>query len=151
MPPPCSLSMQWSTRSIKSKARVSRQRSDVARRGSAFASPVRAGINSDLSVYAFAADWISLSPSSDVFGIFGRSDGAFRIMGRRLDDACKIATLSFIRHFRLGLCSEKFACEIALVFAVALWSLARSQRTRRRLILVHRLRRAERFNGPDLP
>ena len=79
--------------------------------------------------HTLSARRLLLPPSTDLLGLWRRSDCTVRTLGRRMDDAGAATPLSSLRHIRNRPGAFGFAEPRALVPAVALWSLARRQRT----------------------
>src|SRR3569833_935051 len=98
------------------------------RSGEARAAQRRARPYLALSVHALSADRFQLPSCTNLFGLWRRSDRALRIMGRRMDDAGAAVAMPAMGHLGAGLRGQPHSHNCALVFAVALRSLARRQR-----------------------
>src|SRR4029078_8120849 len=100
-----------------------------------------------LSLYALAVHRLALPASADMLRIWRRGDRAIRFVGGGMDDARTAHALSPARHVRTGFRTARTSGKFPLVSSLAIRKVARGQqeRTRRRLILVHHPRRAERF------
>src|SRR6267154_3638923 len=81
-----------------------------------------------LPAHAVAAGRLQLPPSADLLGLRRRGDRAFRTMGRRMDDLGAALTLPTLGHFGNRQCAADKTAGRAMVSAVALRPLARSQR-----------------------
>jgi hypothetical protein len=93
-------------------------------------SAAQCGTRADLALpaHAVAAGRLQLPAFADMFGVWRRGDRTFRIVGRRMDDAGAdpaLPPLGNVRH-RQRAAHDTSGC--VLVSAVALWTLARSQR-----------------------
>src|ERR1700679_3777058 len=82
----------------------------------------------DLPAHAVAAGRLRLPSSADLFGLWRRSDRAFRPVGRRMDDAGAAIALPALGYLgnRQRAADKTPGC--AMVFAVAVRTLARGQR-----------------------
>jgi hypothetical protein len=82
----------------------------------------------DLSAHAVTAGRLQLPPSAELFGVWRRSDRAFRPVGRRMDDAGAAVALPALGHlgYRQRAADKTAGC--AMVYAVAVRTLARGQR-----------------------
>jgi len=78
-----------------------------------------------LSLHIISADRVPLPASADLFGICGRSAGAARPVGWRLDDAGKIVALSSLWNIGAGFRAARKTGTCTLVPAVALRKMAR--------------------------
>src|SRR3984957_15112653 len=82
----------------------------------------------DLPAHAVTAGRLQLPSSADLFGLWRRSDRAFRPVGRRMDDAGAAIALPALGYFGNR---QRAACKApgrAMVYAVAVRTLARGQR-----------------------
>jgi hypothetical protein len=83
--------------------------------------------NLALSAHALAAGRLQLPASADLLGLRRRSDRAFWIVGRRMDDAGPAIALSAVRHLRDRQRAGDKTRWRALVSSVAVRTLARRQ------------------------
>src|SRR5882762_3228941 len=103
----------------------------LRRRGPTAAAQSRARRDLDLPPHAVAAGRLQLPPSADLLGLWRRGDRALWTMGRRLDDPRPIAALPALRHVRHRQRAAGRAARRAVVPALALWAMARRQRTQK--------------------
>ena len=82
----------------------------------------------DLPAHTVALGRLQLPASADLFGVWRRSDRAFRPVGRRMDDAGADPALPALGHIRHRQRAADRARGRAMVSAVALRTLARRQR-----------------------
>ena len=88
-------------------------------------SPLRARLDQGLSLHARIAHWISLPSPADLLRIRRRGARSLWPLGRRLDDVGEADALSPIRHVGARFRARSVAGKIALVYAVALRTMAR--------------------------
>ncbi len=101
---------------------------DCANAAAAPAAQCRARHDLDLPAHAVAAGRLQLPPSADLFGLWRRSDRAFRTVGRRMDDAGAAVALPALGHLGDRQCAADNTAGRAMVSAVAVRTLARRQR-----------------------
>src|ERR1700678_2965973 len=82
----------------------------------------------DLPAHAVGVGRLQLPPSADLFGLWRSSDRAFRPVGRRMDDAGAAIALPALGYLgnRQRAADKTPGC--AMVFAVAVRTLARGHR-----------------------
>jgi len=80
-----------------------------------------------LPAHPIAAGWLQLPASAELLGLWRRGDRALWTLGRRLDDAGAAVALSALGHLGNRQCSLNKAARRAMVFALAVWTLARRQ------------------------
>ena len=97
-------------------------------RGGAAAAQCGACDDLGLPAHSFAAGRFQLPPSADLLGLWRRGDRTLRAVGRRMDDPGAAVALSALGHLGNRQCSADKACARAMVFAMAVWTLARRQR-----------------------
>jgi hypothetical protein len=84
--------------------------------------------NLDLPAHAVAAGRLQLPSSADLFGLWRRSDRAFRPVGRRMDDAGAAIALPALGYLGNRQRAADTTGGRAMVYAVAVRTLARGQR-----------------------
>src|SRR5664279_3158567 len=82
----------------------------------------------DLPAHAVTSGRLQLPPSADLFGLWRRSDRAFRAVGRRMDDAGAAVALPALGHLRDRQRAADAAAGGAMVSAVAVRTMAGCQR-----------------------
>src|SRR5713226_6121780 len=94
-----------------------------------FANSAPCGTRDDLALpaHAVTAGRLQLPSPADLLGLWRRGDRAFRIVGRRLDDAGAPVALPALGHFRDRQCAADKTAGRAVVSAVAVRALARRQ------------------------
>ena len=102
----------------------------LCQHGPSSAAQCRARADLDLPAYAVATGRLQLPASTDLLGVWRRSDRALRPVGRRMDDAGADPPLSALGHIRHRQCSTDQAAGCAMVSAVTLRALALRQRLR---------------------
>src|SRR5579871_3809938 len=99
-----------------------------ARRHAA-AAPTGARVDLALSAYPLSAGRIQLPSFADLLGLCGRSDRSLWTMGRWMDGAGAAVALSAVGNLGNRQRPADAAFRRAMVSAVAVWTLARRQRS----------------------
>jgi hypothetical protein len=82
----------------------------------------------DLPAHAVATGRLQLPSSADLFGLWRRSDRAFRTVGRRMDDAGAAVALPALGYLGYRQRAADKTAWRAMVYAMAVRTLARGQR-----------------------